>query len=90
MRLSLFVAALIFILGGALAVLNPRAGIIEHPNYRARLSSPPSLEFVTRKQSFVYGLISCGIGFGALYGAKSCKRWQLESDEEERARHRHE
>ena len=90
MRASLYTAALIFMIGGALAVLSPKAIIVDHPGARYRTLTPYASELVTKSQCFVYGLISCGLGIGAFYIAESWKNWRKEEDAEERAHHHYE
>ena len=85
-------AALVLILGGFYSLFAPRDLIISHPGYRRGifLAYPAksfTLEYVTKKQCVVYGVISCIIGYGLYCVGLEWNKWEDELDEDRRAHH---
>jgi len=81
-RSFFYLAALVFLLGGTLAILEPKVIFVGHAGH-----SRGTTERVSEKQALVYGLIAYCFGMGALYAGISWNKWQAQVETEERTHH---
>jgi hypothetical protein len=83
MRSLTIFTAVLFIVGGAYAVLNPHAAIVPHQSFRFVATTA---EYVSPKVSVAYGLIAIGIGVAVLYCGWRWPKWLQDSKRRVRRR----
>jgi len=72
-RAFLFVVASVLLLGGAVAIAEPKTAVVAHPGTRYKAVS---IEVVSPRRSIVYGSLSLTLGAIALFGAVSWEKWK--------------
>jgi len=74
MRPLLYGIAAVLILGGFVAICDPKEVAVPH---QAQWWVRSSTEVISKDRSVIYGFVSLGLGSLALVGAMTCRNWYV-------------
>jgi hypothetical protein len=91
MQKFLYLIAFVLLIGGGMAILAPQEMTLAHLGRTNQLTGrmpPTSALHLSKSGAIAYGVVSFGLGLGALILARRWDSWQEEIEDEKRGSHR--